>query len=67
MDERLRFVKLLADYVRRTPNGKWSKQQNTLINSVLKSASQDISLYLKVKKAGKQIASPVADTPPFYR
>jgi len=48
--ERLRFVKRWADYVKCTPNEKWSEQQNILINSVMKSASQDVKLYLKVKR-----------------
>ncbi len=50
MNERIRFVKFWANYVKTTPNKKWSKQQNVLINSVMKSANQDASLYLKVKK-----------------
>lgn len=48
--ERLQFVRFWADYVRITPNKKWSRQQNLIINSVLKSASQDAKLYLKIKK-----------------
>ncbi len=50
MDERLRFVKFWANYVKTNPNKKWSRQQNVLINSVMKSANQDASLYTKVKK-----------------
>jgi hypothetical protein len=48
--ERLNFVKFWANYVKNTPNEVWSRQQNVLINSVMKSASQDVELYLKVKK-----------------
>ncbi len=48
--ERLRFVRFWADYVKKTPNREWSRQQNILINSVLKSANQDAELYLRVKK-----------------
>lgn len=51
LNERLRFVRLWAEYIKKTPNKKWSKQQNVLINSVMKSANQDVDLYLKVKKA----------------
>ena len=51
ISERLRFVKIWADYMKKTPNSKWSRQQNILINSVMKSANQDIKLYLNVKKA----------------
>ena len=50
LKERLRFVRLWADYIKRTPNRKWSKQQNLLINSVMKTADQDADLYLRVKK-----------------
>ena len=49
--ERLRFVRFWADYIKHTPNDVWSKQQNLLINSIMKSASQDVELYLKVKKS----------------
>lgn len=48
--ERLSFVRLWANYVKNTPNKKWSKQQNMLINSVMKTSSQNAKLYLKVKK-----------------
>ena len=50
LKERLRFVRLWANYVKSTPNKRWSKQQNVLINSVMRSANQDARLYLKVKK-----------------
>ncbi|MDE1873866.1 MAG: hypothetical protein KGI04_01975 [Candidatus Micrarchaeota archaeon] len=50
MEERIGFIKLWANYVKNTPNSKWSRQQNLLINSVMKSASQDAKLYLRVKK-----------------
>ncbi len=51
IDERLRFVKIWANYMKKTPNKEWSRQQNILINSVIKSANQDAGLYLRVKKA----------------
>ena len=50
LEERFRFVRLWADYVKKTPNREWSRQQNLLINSAMKSASQDVVLYRKVKK-----------------
>ena len=50
LEERFRFVRLWADYVKKTPNREWSRQQNLLINSAMKSASQDAVLYRKVKK-----------------
>ncbi len=51
IDERLRFVKIWANYMKKTPNKEWSRQQNILINSVIKSANQDAGLCLRVKKA----------------
>ncbi len=50
LSERLRFVRLWADYMRKTPNAIWSKQQNLLINSVMKSADQNAERYSRVKK-----------------
>ncbi len=50
LKERLEFVRIWAKYVKYTPNKKWSKQQNILINSVMKSVNQNADLYLKVKK-----------------
>ena len=44
------FIDFYVDYLKKTPNKKWSKQQNLLINSVMKSANQDARLYLKLKK-----------------
>jgi hypothetical protein len=49
LQERLWFVRYWAAYVKRTPNSVWSRQQVSLINSVLKSANADPKLYLKVK------------------
>ncbi len=49
IEERLWFVRYWAAYVRRTPNAVWSRQQVSFINSVMKSANQDPTLYLKVK------------------
>ncbi len=50
---RLEFVRLWADYVRKSPNKVWSKQQADFINSVLGTANQDVELYMKVKNAVK--------------
>lgn len=47
--ERMRFVRMWADYVKRTPNDEWSRQQNVIVDSVF-SANQDAALYLKVKR-----------------
>ncbi len=44
----LKFIDQLADYIKKTPNEEWSKQQADFINSVLRTANQDIELYKKV-------------------
>ena len=51
MKERLGFVRFWAKYIREHTNGNWSRQQNLLINSVMRSADQDVELYLKIKRA----------------
>lgn len=51
---RMGFVRFWVDYIKRTPNKVWSKQQADLINSMLESANQDKDLYLKVKEAVKK-------------
>lgn len=51
---RLEFVRFWANYVREKPNKVWSKQQADFINSLLKTANQDVRLYKKVKKAVKR-------------
>lgn len=47
--QRLEFVRFWANYVRKTPNRVWSKQQADFIDSLLMTANQDVSLYNKVK------------------
>ena len=47
---RLEFVRFWADYVRKTPNSVWSRQQADFINALLQGANQDVGLYLRVKK-----------------
>lgn len=44
------FIDFYVDYLKKTPNKKWSKQQNVLINSVLKSANQNKLSYQKARK-----------------
>jgi len=51
---RLAFVRFWADYVRKNPNEVWSKQQVGLINSLLKTANQDVELYNRVKKIARR-------------
>jgi hypothetical protein len=47
--ERLKFVRFWANYIKTHPNKVWSKQQATLINSVMKTSNKDPELYLKIK------------------
>mgnify|MGYP000064707103 FL=1 len=54
-EERLEFVRFWAKIVRETDPSYWSHQQKTLIDSVLKSASQDRGLYLRVKVIARKI------------
>lgn len=48
------FVRFWVDYIKRTPNKVWSKQQAEFVNSILKSANQNKELYLKVKETVKK-------------
>ena len=50
-DERMRFVDKWAEYVRTHSDRDWSKQQNIVINSSLKSASMTREQFFKMKKA----------------
>jgi len=47
--ERLEFVDRWAEYVRTHSDKDWSKQQNIIINSSLKSANYSREGYLKMK------------------
>lgn len=49
-ESRLEFVRFWANYVKSNPNSVWSAQQSDFINSVLKTANQDVELYNKVKR-----------------
>ena len=51
---RIGFVRFWVDYMKRTPNKVWSRQQADFINSALKGANQDKDLYLKVKETVKK-------------
>ena len=53
-DQRIGFVEFWVDYIKKTPNKVWSKQQADFINSVLKGANVDKELYLKVKEVLKK-------------
>ncbi|MGQ4892927.1 MAG: hypothetical protein ACP6IP_10675 [Candidatus Njordarchaeia archaeon] len=50
LEERLKFVRFWAKYVKSTDPKVWSSQQKELIDSILSSANQDVELYLKVKR-----------------
>ncbi len=39
-EERLKFIEMYAEWVRKTSNKEWSSQQNMLINSQIHSAKQ---------------------------
>ena len=47
--ERIRFVDKWAEYVRTHSDKDWSKQQNVIINSALKSANMTREQFFKMK------------------
>ena len=49
-EERLRFVDTWADYVKSHSDKEWSKQQNIIINSCLRSASITKEQFFNMKK-----------------
>ena len=52
--ERLKFVKLWAEYVRTHDDQDWSAQQNIIINSALRSSTLTKAQYLALKEEGKK-------------
>jgi len=50
LKERLKFVDLWSKYVLEHDDKEWSKQQNMIINSCLRSSNITKELYLKMKK-----------------
>jgi hypothetical protein len=51
-EQREWFIDYWAEFVRTHPDKEWSKQQNTLINSMLKTAKQfSRAEYLELKKS----------------
>ena len=46
---RLEFVRFWAAYMKSHTNVEWSSQQAAFINSVLRTADQDVELYRKIK------------------
>ena len=49
--ERLKFIELQVEWLKRTPNEVWSKQQAAFINAVLASAQRSG----KGKERGKEV------------
>jgi hypothetical protein len=47
--ERMRFVDKWAEYVKAHSDKKWSRQQNVVINSSLRSASMTKEQFFKMK------------------
>ncbi len=47
--ERLEFVDLWSEYVKTHSDREWSRQQNVIINSGLRSADMSKGAYLKMK------------------
>ena len=47
--ERMEFVRKWADYVRTHDDKDWSRQQNVIINSCLKTASMTAEQFLRMK------------------
>ena len=47
--ERNRFIDLWAEYVRTHDDKVWSRQQNVIINSALRSSTMTKEQYLKMK------------------
>lgn len=47
--ERKRFVRKWAEYVRTHSDKDWSKQQNVIINSALKTANMTREQFFKMK------------------
>jgi len=47
--ERISFVRKWAEYVRNHSDKEWSRQQNLIINSALKSANMTREQYFKMK------------------
>lgn len=48
-EERLQFVDTWAEYVRTHSDKEWSQQQNTIINSCLRSSSLTKEQFFKMK------------------
>tara|TARA_Y100000310_G_C20232531_1_gene600919 strand:- start:185 stop:340 length:156 start_codon:yes stop_codon:yes gene_type:complete len=50
--ERFEFIEYWVDYIKKNPDEVWSKQQNLMINSMLKTAKQfSRKEYLELKES----------------
>ncbi len=49
-EQRMKFVEFWAKYVRTHKDRDWSRQQNTLIDSCLRSASMTKEQFLQMKR-----------------
>ncbi len=60
MRERIEFIKLYVEWLKRTPNEVWSRQQAEFINALLENA-RNFPLskreYLKIKEKAKRLRS----------
>ena len=52
--ERMELVEKWAEYVRTHSDKDWSRQQNVIINSALKSASMTKEEFLKMKEENRK-------------
>ena len=52
--QRIEWVEYWVEYMKRTPNKVWSKQQADFINSVMRSADVSVETYMKIKKIVKE-------------
>ena len=53
LKERLRFVDLWSKYVMEHTDREWSRQQNQIINSCIRSSDMTKKLYLDMKGEGE--------------
>ncbi|HLD48859.1 MAG TPA: hypothetical protein VJB11_00685 [archaeon] len=45
----MKYIEQYVEWLKKTPNSVWSKQQAEFIDSVMKSANMDKELYMKIK------------------
>ena len=51
--QRMKFVDYWAEYVRTHNDKDWSRQQNVIINSCIKTTNMTKEQFLEMKKEGK--------------